>query len=52
MDHSHYSLYCMPSDLDLFGPFKKQLSDKGFAADASIKQAVTSWLQTFDIDFL
>jgi hypothetical protein len=24
---------------------------KGFAADASVKQGVTSWLQTFDNDF-
>ena len=51
MDHPHYSLYCTPIDLHLFVLFKKRQSGKWFAENASVKQAVTSWLQTFDTDF-
>jgi hypothetical protein len=37
-----------PSNFNLFGPCKKLLEGKQFAADADVKQAVTSWLQTSD----
>jgi len=36
-----------PCDFYLFGPRKKHLAGKKFAADADVKQAVT-WLQTFN----
>jgi hypothetical protein len=41
-----------PSDLHLFGPLKKHLVGKRFAAVADALQAGTSCLQTFDTDFL
>jgi len=34
-----------------FGPPKKQPTNKGFANDADMKQAVTSWLQTLHTVF-
>jgi hypothetical protein len=51
MDHPHSGLHYTPSDLHLFGRLKKHLSGKEFVADASCKQAVTSWLEIFDTDF-
>jgi len=45
-----YGHNLVPSDFHLFGPFKKPFSGKTFAADANMKQAVTSWLQTVDTD--
>jgi hypothetical protein len=34
-----------------FGPYKKHLAGKRFAAVANVKQAVTSWLHTLETDF-
>jgi hypothetical protein len=34
-----------------FSPLQKHLASKRFAADATVKQAVTSWPQTPDTDF-
>jgi hypothetical protein len=38
--------------MHLFRPLNKQLADKRFATDAEVKQAVTSWAQTLDTEFL
>jgi hypothetical protein len=35
----------------LFRPRKKREAGKGFATEADVQQAVTSWLQTLDKDF-
>ena len=40
----------MPNDFHLFGPLKKHLATKQFAADADGKLTVT-WLQTLETDF-
>ena len=40
-----------PSDFDPFGLLKKGLTGKRFATDVDVRQAVTFWLQTRDIDF-
>jgi hypothetical protein len=50
MDSPPWSPDFMHSDLHIFGPLKKHLADKRFATGADVKQAVTSWLQAFDID--
>jgi hypothetical protein len=39
------------SDFHLFVPLKKKMAEKRFAREASMKQAVTSWLETLDSDF-
>jgi hypothetical protein len=51
MDHCPQNPYFAPSDFNLFGLLKKHQAGKNFAADANIKQAVTSWLQTLDSSF-
>jgi hypothetical protein len=40
-----------PSDFRLFVPLRKHLDGKLFAADADVKQAFISRLQTLDTDF-
>jgi hypothetical protein len=40
------------SDFHLFGPLKKHLGERRFATDDEVKQAVMSWLQALDTDFL
>jgi hypothetical protein len=40
-----------PCDFRLFVPLKKHLGGKLFAADADVKRAFTSRLQTLDTDF-
>ena len=40
-----------PSDFQIYGPRKKHLAGKRFAADGGVKQAVASCLQTLDSDF-
>jgi hypothetical protein len=50
LDCLPYGHKLVPSDFHLFGPFKKPFSGKTFPADANVKQAVTSWLQTVDTD--
>jgi len=40
-----------PSNFDLFGTLTKHLAGKPFTTDTDVKEAVTSWLRTFDIDF-
>jgi hypothetical protein len=40
------------SSFHLFGSLKKKLAEKRFVAEASVKQAVTSWLETLDSDVL
>jgi hypothetical protein len=37
-----------PSDSPLYGSLQHHLAGKLFAADADVKQAVTSWLRTID----
>jgi len=37
--------------LYLFGLLKKHLAGKRFETDVDVRQAVTSWPQTLDIDF-
>jgi len=37
-----------PNDSSLYGSLKQHLAGKLFAADADVKQAVTSWLRTID----
>jgi hypothetical protein len=39
------------SDFLLFWPCKRHPDGKQFATEADVKQAVTYWLQTLDIDF-
>jgi hypothetical protein len=39
------------SGFHLFVPLKKKLTEKRFAGEASVKQAVISWLETIDSDF-
>jgi hypothetical protein len=51
-DHPSYSTDFAPGHMHLFKPLKKQLADKRFATDAEVKQAVTSWTQTLDTEFL
>jgi hypothetical protein len=36
----------LPSNFNLFGPFKKHLAGKRFATDADVKKVVTSGLST------
>jgi hypothetical protein len=50
-DRTPYRLDLAPSDFSLFGPPKKQPTSKGFATDADMKQAVTSWLKTIHTIF-
>jgi hypothetical protein len=47
MNHFPYSTYLAPSDFLLREPSKKNLSDKQFAKDFNVKQAVTclKWLK-------
>ena len=40
------------SDFNHFEPPKKQLVASRFVTNADVKQAVTTWLQTLDTDFL
>jgi hypothetical protein len=40
-----------PSDFQIYGPRKKHLAGKRFAADGDVKQAVASCLQALDSDF-
>jgi len=40
------------SDFSHFEPPKKQLVANRFVTNADVKQAVTSWLQRLDTDFL
>jgi hypothetical protein len=40
-----------PTNCHIFGPHKKHLADKWFASDANVKQAVSSFLQTLDMNF-
>jgi hypothetical protein len=56
---NHWTPYSQP-DLTGFGPpgdvrllilLKKHLAGRRFATDADVKQAVTSWQQTLDINF-
>lgn len=51
MRHPLCGPYLTPSDLHLSEAHKKHLASKQFAADANMKQAVTSWIQTVDTDF-
>jgi hypothetical protein len=46
--HLPWSPHPAASDSCLFGFLKKHLAGKRFKVDAKMKQAVTSWLQTFD----
>ena len=46
-----YSSNLTLHDFHLFGPFKKHLPDKQFAADTDVKQAVTFWLQKLNTSF-
>jgi hypothetical protein len=39
------------SGFHLFVPLKKKLVEKRFAVEASVKQTVTSWLETLHSDF-
>jgi hypothetical protein len=39
-----------PGDLHHFGPIKKPLAEKRFAAKADGKQAFSFWIQTLDTD--
>jgi hypothetical protein len=41
-----------PSNVDLPGLLTKYSDGKKYVTDDDAKQAVTSWLQTFDTDFL
>jgi len=50
MDHPPCIPYLMPSNFCLFGPLKKHLTGKWFTTDSGMKQGVTYWLQTVDID--
>jgi hypothetical protein len=40
-----------PSHFHLFGPLQKYVFGKQFTKDATMKVAVTSWLQILDTDF-
>jgi histone-lysine N-methyltransferase SETMAR len=51
MDHLSYSPNLAPSDSHLFKLLKKHLASKQFVTDDDVKQAVTSQLQTLDINF-
>jgi len=51
MDHPPCSPYLTPSNFCLFEPLKKHLAGKWFTTDSEMKQGVTYWLQTVDIDF-
>jgi hypothetical protein len=52
MDHPAYSPDVMPSDFHPFGLLKEHLAGKIFSADADVKQAVLSCLQTLDTVFV
>jgi hypothetical protein len=49
-DQPLYTPRLMLSGFHLFGLIK-HLAGKWFAADINMKQAVTSWIQTFDTNF-
>jgi hypothetical protein len=52
MDEASYSSDLALSDFYLLGSLKKYLAGKRFAADADVKQALTSWLEELHADFL
>jgi hypothetical protein len=52
MDEASYRSDLALSDFYLLGSRKKYLVDKRFAADADVKQALTSWLEPLHADFL
>jgi hypothetical protein len=51
MDEPHCSPNLAPSGVHLFGPLKKHVAGKLFAADIDVKQTVMPWLQTLDTHF-
>jgi hypothetical protein len=52
MDETSYCSDLALSDFYLLGSIEKYLAVKRFAADADVKQALTSWLEAFHADFL
>jgi hypothetical protein len=52
LDHPPYRSDLAPSDFHLFGPLQKHQGGKRFATDGEVQQAVMSWLQALDTDFL
>jgi histone-lysine N-methyltransferase SETMAR len=48
VDHPAYTPGLIPSDFHPFGLLEKHLAGKRFAADADVRQAVVSCLQTLD----
>ena len=46
MDHTPYSHNVVPIDSHFFESLKRHLAGIWFAADADVKQAVTSWIHT------
>jgi hypothetical protein len=39
------------SGFHLFVPLKKKMTEKRFAGEANVKQAVTPWLESLESDF-
>jgi hypothetical protein len=52
LDHPPYSPDLAQSDFHLCGPLKKHLFGRWFATNSEVQQAVMSWLQALDTDFL
>lgn len=52
MDRTPYIPDFAASNLIMLEPFKKQLTGNRMASGTGVKQAVSSWLQTLDTDFL
>jgi hypothetical protein len=52
MDEASYCSDLVLSDFYLLGSIEKYLAGKRFAADADVKQALSSWLEALHADFL